>query len=123
MKLIKILQHDGYQRALARMVYNEEVDEELHQPVIKEFQKWRVYAKFKDKIWTPDLDQMRSLSSKNQNVKCLLCVIDVFTKYAWVKALKDNESKTVLHAFIKIVNKSNHKPNKLWGWSRMRISQ
>ena len=38
--------------------------------------------KFKDKIWTADLDQMRSLSSKNQNVKCLLCVIDVFTKYA-----------------------------------------
>ena len=82
MKLIQILQHDGYQRALVRMVYNEEVDEELHKPVIKEFQKRIVYAKFKDKIWTADLGQMRSLSSKNQNVKCLLCVIDVFTKYA-----------------------------------------
>ena len=38
---------------------------------------------------------------------------DVFTKYAWVKPLKDKNGKTVLNAFIKIVNKSNRKPNKL----------
>ena len=31
---------------------------------------------------------MESLSSKNKNVVYLLCVIDVFTKYAWVKPLK-----------------------------------
>ena len=57
---------------------------------------------------------MESLSSKNKNVKNLLCVIDVFAKYAWVKTLKDKKGKTVLNAFIKIVNESNHKPNKLW---------
>ena len=57
---------------------------------------------------------MESLSSKNKNVKYLLCVIDVFTKYAWVKPLKDKKGKTVLNAFIEIVNESNRKPNKLW---------
>ena len=57
---------------------------------------------------------MESLSSKNKNVKYLLCVIDIFTKYPWVKPLKDKKSKTVLNAFIEIVNESNHKPNKLW---------
>ena len=57
---------------------------------------------------------MESLSCKNKNVKYLLCVIDVFTKNAWVKFLKDKKSKTVLNAFIKIVNESNCKPNKLW---------
>ena len=44
----------------------------------------------------------------------LLCVIGVFTKYAWVKPLKNKKGKTVLNAFIKIVNESNRKPNKLW---------
>ena len=39
---------------------------------------------------------------------------DVFTKYAWVKPLKDRKVSTVLHGFIEIVNKSNSKPNKLW---------
>ena len=56
---------------------------------------------------------MEPLPSKNKNVKCLLCVIDVFTKYAWVKPLKDKKGKTVLNAFIEIVNESNWKPNKL----------
>ena len=57
---------------------------------------------------------MGSLSSKNKNVKYLLWVIDVFTKYAWVKPLKDEKGKTVRNPFIKIVNESNRKPNKLW---------
>ena len=54
------------------------------------------------------------LLTKNKNVKCLLCVIDVFTKYTWVKPLKDEKGKTVLNAFMKIVNESNHKRNKSW---------
>ena len=38
----------------------------------------------------------------------------MFTKYAWVKLLKDKNGKTVLNAFIEVVNGSNRKPNKLW---------
>ena len=55
-----------------------------------------------------------SLSFKNNNVKYLLCVIDVFTKYAWAKPLKDKNGKAVLNTFIEIVNESNCKPNTLW---------
>ena len=40
--------------------------------------------------------------------------IDVFTKCAQVRLLKDKKGKTVLNAFIEIVNESNRKPNKLW---------
>ena len=36
-----------------------------------------------------------------------------FTKYAWVKPLKDRKAKTVLHCFIETVNKSKGKPSKL----------
>ena len=36
---------------------------------------------------------MVSLSSKNKNVKYLFCAIDVFTKYAWVKPIKDKKKK------------------------------
>ena len=92
---------------------NEQLAEELHKPVIKKFKRRKVYARFKDNIWAADLAEMESLSSKNKNVKYLLCAIDVFTKYAWVKPLKDKKGKTVLNAFIEIVNESNRKPNKL----------
>ena len=56
---------------------------------------------------------MGFLSSKNKSVKYLSCVIDVFTKYAWVKPLKDKKCKIVLNAFIKIVKEFNRKPNQL----------
>ena len=88
--------YDGYQRALVSMVYkfldkktgsgisvNEQLAEELHKPI--------VYARFKDKIWVAVLAEMRSLSSKNKYVTYLFCVIDAFTKYAWVKPLKDEK--------------------------------
>ena len=57
---------------------------------------------------------MGSLSSKNKNVNYSLCDVDVFSKYAWVKPLKDKKSITSLNTFIEIVNESNCKPNKLW---------
>ena len=47
---------------------------------------------------------MESLSSKNKNFKYLLCAIDVFTTFAWVKSLKDKKYKAVLNAFIEILN-------------------
>ena len=52
---------------------------------------------------------MGSFSSKSKKIKNLLCVIDVFTK-----PLKDKKGKTILNAFIEIVNESNCKPSKLW---------
>ena len=56
---------------------------------------------------------MESFSSKNKNVKYLLCAVDLFTKYVWVKPLKDKRGKTVLNAFMEIANESNRNPNKL----------
>ena len=52
--------------------------------------------------------------SGNKNVKYLLYAIDVFTIYARVKSLKDKKVKTVLNAFIEILDESDLKPNKLW---------
>ena len=56
---------------------------------------------------------MESFFSNNKNVKYLLCVIDIFNKYACVKPLKDEKGKANLNAFVEIVNESNPKPKKL----------
>ena len=53
---------------------------------------------------------MGPLFFKNKKVKYLLCEIDVFTKYAWVKTSKHKKVKTVVNAFIKIVNESYCQP-------------
>ena len=80
----------------------------------KKFKRRKVYARFKGNIWAKDLAEMGSLSSMNHGVKCLLCVINVFTEYVYVRPLKDKKAKTVLHGFIQLVNEFKFKPNKLW---------
>ena len=82
-------EYDGYQRGLASMVYkffDKKATEEpstkhvmgsgvkkdssliladkLHKPVIKKFNKRKVYSQFKDNIWGVDLADMQSLSKK-----------------------------------------------------------
>ena len=64
-----------------------------------------------DNVRAKNLAELGSVSVKNRDVKCLLRVIDVFTKYAWVKPLNHKEASTVFNDFVKIVNKSKSKPN------------
>ena len=86
----------------------------LKKPVIKKFTRRKVYARRNDNIWAVNLTEMESQSSKNENIKYLLCMVHIFTKYAWVKLLKAEKGKTVLNAVIEIVSESNHNPNNLW---------
>ena len=51
--------------------------DELHKPIIKKFDKRKVYLQFKDNIWRVDLADMQSLSRKNKGIKYLLCAIDL----------------------------------------------
>ena len=57
--------------------------DELHKPVIKKFKKRKVYS-----LWGVYLADMQSLSKKNEDIKYLLCAIDLFSKYAFVVTLK-----------------------------------
>ena len=93
---------------------NEQLAEELHKSVTEKFKRRKVFARVKENIWAACVDKTESLSPKNVNLEHLSCLIDVFNTYVWVIPFKDKIGKVVLNAFIKIVNKSNCKPNKLW---------
>ena len=57
---------------------------------------------------------MQLISKFNKGLRFLLCVIDVFSKYAWVVVpLKDKEGVSAVTAFQKILDDSNRsKTNK-----------
>ena len=73
------------------MSVNEQLTEQLHKPVIKKFERRKVYVRFRGNTWAVDLAEMESLSSKYKNAKYLLCVIDVFTNvHGQVKKVKQS---------------------------------
>ena len=134
--IAKDLKYDGYQRKSASMVYkffdkrtagsgiksmlpNEQLAGELHKPIIRKFKKIKVYSAFKDNVWGADLADMQLISKFNKVFKKLLCVIDIFSKYAWVIPLKDKTGVSIVNAFESILKNSvelhsNIKPNKTW---------
>ena len=57
---------------------------------------------------------MQLISKFNKGFRFLLCVIDIFSKYAWVVPLKDKKGVSIVNAFQKILDKSGRKPNKIW---------
>ena len=57
---------------------------------------------------------MKLISNFNKGFRLLLCVIDIFSKYAWVVPLKDKKGITITNAFQKFLKESNRKTNKIW---------
>ena len=64
------------------MKASEQIIEELHKPIIKNFKKRKVYLGFKGNIWGADLADMQIISKFNKGIKFFLCVIEIFSKYA-----------------------------------------
>ena len=62
--------------------------DELHKPITRNFTKRRVISRGIDQIWSADLE-MQKFSKWNKGIKYFLMVIDVFSKYSWIKPLKD----------------------------------
>ena len=66
-----------------------------------------------------DLADVQLISKFNKGFRFLWCVIDIFSKYAWVVSLKDEKGVSIVDAFQKILDDStelhsNRKPNKIW---------
>ena len=56
---------------------------------------------------------MQSLSKSNKIICFLLCVIDVFSTYAWVVPFKNKKRITITNTFKKTLVESGRKLNKI----------
>ena len=107
--IVKNPEYGGYQRRLASVVYkffvqntaggvakneimqNKELAEELPRPIIRKCAKRKANSSFIDNISGANLADMQLLSNFNKGTRFLLCVIDIYIKYAWVIPLKDKK--------------------------------
>ena len=124
--------YDGYQGGLASMVYkffdkksvgsgvnipsefNEQLAKELQKPIITKFKKRKFYSGFRDNIWGADLADMQLISKFNKGFRFLLCVINIFSKHAWVVPLKGKKGVSIVDPFEKLLKDSDRKPNQIW---------
>ena len=87
---------------------------EIHHRVQRKFPRRKVSVMRKDEIWAMDIAQMNAFESHNNGYKYILCIIDVFSKFAWSVPLKTKNAETILNATKKIVKESGREPEKIW---------
>ena len=56
---------------------------------------------------------MQLINKFNKEIHFLLCVINIFSKYAWVIPIKDKKSNAITNALQNMLNESNSKANKI----------
>lgn len=79
----------------------------LHKLVRYRFPRrnYNVFSPFE--VWEADLIDFRSLKTYNDQYNYVLIVIDVLSKYAWAKPLRDKSGKTVAEA-LEVILTSCH---------------
>ena len=89
--------YNGYQRGLASMVFK--IFDKKSKGNGVNFSN----QQFKDNIWDVDLADMQLISKWNKRIRYLLCVVDLFSIYAWAVPLKDEKGIIIVNAFQNIL--------------------
>ena len=92
----------------ANMSY-QQLAEELRKPIIRTFNKRKVHSNFIDNIWGAILTDMQLISNFEKGFRFLLCVTDIFSKYAWIIPLKNKKGIIITNGFQKDLKESNRK--------------
>ena len=82
-------------------ILNKELAEELRKPIIREYNKRKVQSSFIDNILGANLADMHLVSKFNDGFRFLLCVIDIYSKYAWVIPSRDKKGIIISNVFRK----------------------
>ena len=81
----------------------------LHKQPRRNFRRRKTLSTGIDDLWQADLVDLTSLSAHNGGHKFVLTVIDVFSKFAWARPLKNKSGAALTEAFASIVR--SRKPN------------
>ena len=76
----------------------------LHKPSRRTVKCNKVYAPEIDSLWEVDLAFIQDVAKENDGVNYLLVVIDVLSKYVWVRSMKNKTACSLLEAFDSILS-------------------
>ena len=76
-----------YDSGMKKNISSKELAEELHKPITIKFKK-KVHLSLIDNIWGTYLADMQLISKIDKGIHFLLCVINIFSKFAWIIPLK-----------------------------------
>ena len=82
----------------------------LHRNVIRKFKTNKIISESKHQYWQADLSDMSRYASHNNGTRFILFVIDVHTRYLWLRSLLNKKSASVKAALESTFKESGTQP-------------
>lgn len=86
---------------------------EIYRGIRKNFPRRKTKMVGIDNQWQADLSILNSLSKYNRGFKYLFCIIDIFSRFAFVEPLKTKTGKEITSVFSKLLKRTKRKPQLL----------
>lgn len=96
----------------------EDVVNEIHKYARVNFRRRNVILKDIDDLWQADLIDMQKHAHSNSDYNYILIVIDCFSKFVWVKPLKQKSKDFVSKAFQSILSEGRVPQNLQTDWGK-----
>ena len=103
--------HQISHREIRKWIQNKE-SYSKNKAVNRQFQRSRVIVSGIDDQWDIDLASFISFADENDQYKYLVCVIDIFSRYAWIIPIENKKAENIVQAF-NIILDSGRKPKRL----------
>ena len=115
-KIYKVIKDEGKfnigMYKIRKFLHNQE-SYGLHKPVRRRFKRNHVVSAGKDDLWMADLIDMVKYKDWNDGYRFIMLVIDTFSKYVWLRPLKQKSGHDVAEAFKNIFHSYGKSPKKL----------
>jgi len=85
----------------------------LHKRARRTFPRNVTYADNIDDCWQADLADFSSIKDYNEGNNFILCIVDVFTRFAWTVPVQNKQAATIIKAFEHIFLNTTRRPTRL----------
>ena len=82
----------------------------LHGDIRYKFPRRRIMVNFINEMWASDLKVLSAEDARENKVNYLLVIVDAFSKYAYVRTLKDKTSASMIRAFKSVIKEAGTTP-------------
>jgi hypothetical protein len=95
----------------------------LHGKKLHKFKRLKIYVQKRNEQWSIDLADLNSLLGYNNQYRYILVCVDVFTRYAFVKLLKNKTATNVRNKFEQIITEARATPKTIHADEGTEFSQ
>ncbi|KAK3703100.1 hypothetical protein QZH41_003022 [Actinostola sp. cb2023] len=101
-QLSRQVQKHGIRRRQVKEWLEKQPGYTLHKPVQRRFRRSRVIVDGLDEQWQSDLVDVQRMSDDNQGYKHWLTCVDVLSRYAWIRPIKNKTAPQIIQAYQSI---------------------